>query len=296
FALGVDYTYRKFTDFWWNAAEKTRGAGDYYTAADYDCSHVLTGTTPNGASFSVPNCQLKAGIASPLYRVITTRPDYHQTYNGFDIYGTKRMSNHWMMRASLSFNDRKQHITGDRGKQDPTALLDPPANGIVQNNFGCSSCDGSIALDKSYGTHTNTYINARWQYNVNALFQLPYQISLGANLTGREGYPIPYYARNGGRRILIQDIDTNRLPTMTQFDLRLAKEVTFLGRYGINLALEGFNVFNKRTVLQRNNRIYRSITAGPTGNFTGTLNSPVNNAVDEVQSPRILRLSARFQF
>jgi len=295
FAVGLDYTYRKFTDFWWNAAEKTRGKGDYIGPADYDCSHNLTGTLPNGRAFSVPNCVLKSSVAVGG-RVITTRPDYYHTYSGLDLYGTKRMSNNWMLRASVSWNDRKQHITSDKGIQDPTHLLDPPAGGIVNNNFGCSSCDGSQAVDKSYGTHTDTYINAKWQYNVNALFQFPYQISVGANLTGREGYPTPYYARNGARRILIQDIDGTRLPTMTQFDLRLAKDVTFAGRFGVNFALEGFNMMNKRTILQRNNRIYRSISQGASGNFTGTLNTPVNDAVVEVQSPRIFRLSARVSF
>ncbi|MCU1350004.1 MAG: hypothetical protein JWO56_3034, partial [Acidobacteria bacterium] len=120
-SVGIDYSYRKFGNFWWNTFEKTQGAGDYVTAADFDCSGApLTGVTPGGKSFSVPNCSSKVPL---LYRVITTRPGYTQTYNGLDLYATKRMSNRWMMRGSFSWNDRKQHIKGSGSVDDPTNLL-----------------------------------------------------------------------------------------------------------------------------------------------------------------------------
>jgi len=283
-AIGADYSYRKFTDFWWQVHEKTQGQGDYLGPADFDCtspSTQLTGLLPNGKSVTVTNC--KQLTAAP-FTVITNRPDYYQTYNGFDIYATKRMSNHWMGRASFTWNDRKQHITSDRGIEDPTHLLQPPT--LIPNNFfGCSSCDGSIAVDKSYGTHTNTYINARWQYNLTGLVQFPWAIALGANLTGREGYPIPYYYRVGARRILMEDLGTTRNPHMMELDLRLAKDVK-VGPVGFELAAEGFNITNSRTVLQRNNRLYRSV---------GKVNAK-GNAIEEVMSPRIFRLAAKLFF
>jgi hypothetical protein len=218
--------------------------------------------------------------------VITNRPDYYQTYNGFDIYATKRMSNRWSGRASFTWNDRKQYITSNRGIEDPTHLLQGVAASIIPNNFfGCSSCDGSIAMDKSYGTHTNTWINARWQYNLSGLVQFPWAFTFGANLTGREGYPIPYYYRVGTRRILMEDLGTTRNPSMMELDLRLAKAVK-VGPVGLELAAEGFNITNSRTVLQRNNRIYRAL---------GKVNAP-GNAIDEVMSPRIFRLAAKLFF
>ncbi|MGZ8796832.1 MAG: hypothetical protein ACXW2F_05750, partial [Thermoanaerobaculia bacterium] len=218
------------------------------------------------------------------FSVVTTRPDYNQTYNGIDVFAMKRMSNRWMGRASFTWNDRKQHITGDAGIEDPTHLLQPP-NLIPNNWFGCTSCDGSIAVDKSYGTHTNTYINARWQYSLTGVAQLPWALSLGANLTGREGYPIPYYYRIGARRILIEDLGKTRVPNMMELDLRLAKDVSF-GPIKMGIAAEGFNITNNRTVLQRNNRIYRSLN---------TPNATADN-VEEIMSPRIFRLSAKLSF
>jgi hypothetical protein len=284
FSVGANYSYRKFTDFWWQVHEKHQGQGDYLGPADFDCtspSTHVTGTLPNGKSVTIVNC--KQLVAAP-FTVITNRPDYNQTYNGVDIYATKRMANHWSGRASFTWSDRKQHITSDRGNEDPTHLLQPP-NLIFNNFFGCSSCDGSIAVDKSYGTHTNTYINARWQYNLSGLVQFPWAITFGANLMGREGYPIPYYYRISGRRILMQDLGGTRNPNMMELDLRLAKDVK-VGPLGLELAAEGFNIINNRTVLQRNNRIYRSLN---TRNAKG-------NAIEEVMSPRIFRLAAKVFF
>ena len=283
-AVGADYSYRKFTDFWWQVHEKTQGAGDFLGPSDFDCtspSTQLTGFLPNGKSVTLTNCEQ---ITAAPFTVITNRPDYYQTYNGFDVFATKRMSNHWMGRASFSWNDRKQHITSDRGIEDPTQLLEPP-NLIPNNFFGCSSCDGAIAVDKSYGTHTNTYINARWQYSLSGLVQFPWALTFGGTLTGREGYPIPYYYRVGTRRILMEDLGTTRNPNMMELDLRLAKAVK-VGPVGLEVAAEGFNITNNRTILQRNNRIYRKL---------GTLNAP-GNAIDEVMSPRIFRLAAKLFF
>ncbi len=284
YAVGVDYSYRKFTDFWWQVHEKHQGQGDYLGPADFDCTSAatkVTGTLPNGQSVTITNC--KQLTAAP-FTVITNRPDYNQTYNGLDLYATKRMSNRWSGRANFTWNDRKQHITSNRGIEDPTHLLQPPT--LISNNFfGCTSCDGSIAVDKSYGTHTNTYINARWQYGLTGLVQLPWAFHLGASITGREGYPVPYYYRISGRRILMEDIGKTRNPNLMEIDLRLAKDVK-VGPVGLEVAMEGFNVNNNRTILQRNNRIYRSLNKR---------NGTANN-IDEVMSPRIFRLAAKLFF
>jgi hypothetical protein len=284
FSIGADYSYRKFTDFWWQVHEKHQGQGDYLGPADFDCTSAGThvfGVLPDGTPFTVINCRQ---LNPAPFTVITNRPDYHQTYNGFDIYATKRMSNRWSGKASFTWNDRKQHITGDRGIEDPTHLLQPP-NLIPNNWFGCTSCDGSIALDKSYGTHTNTYINARWQYSLTGLVQLPWQTTLGANLTGREGYPVPFYYRISGRRVLIEDLGSRRNPNMMELDMRLAKDFK-VGPVGLQIAAEGFNITNNRTVLQRNNRLYRSL---------GTPNA-AGNSIEEIMSPRIFRLAAKLSF
>jgi Carboxypeptidase regulatory-like domain len=283
-SVGADYTYRKFTDFWWNVHEKADGS--FVGPNDYDCSSTITAALPNGKSFTVPNCTLKSGV-NIVDTVVTNRPDYNQTYNGFDVFATKRMTNNWMMRASFSYNDRKQHV-GARGIEDPTPWLQPPSP-ITNNYFGCSSCDGAQVVDRSYGTHSDTYINAKWQYNLTGLYQFPWQISASANLTGRQGYPIPYYVRAGSKRILLDGVDPEREPNQMELDLRLAKDFSLMGRGGFQIAAEGFNITNNRPVLQRQPRLY-TLSRGKLSPF-GTANH-----ITEVQVPRIFRVSAKISF
>jgi hypothetical protein len=301
FSIGVDYTYRKFTDFWWNVHEKTRGSNNFYGPSDYKCVASTTAVTlPNGKSVTPQDCFVPGGTTS--FSVITNRPGYNQSYTGIDFYGTKRMSNHWMMRASFSYNDRTQHV-GSGAVEDPTLWLQPPSP-IANNYFGCTVCDGSIVVDRSYGTHSDTYINAKWQYNVTALYQFPWQIGLGANLTGRQGYPIPYYIRVGSKRILLSGVDGGREPDQLELDLRLAKDFTFLGHAGFTIAAEAFNILDNRPILQRQPRIYNGKLAqdpafpNDPSKQVFTITGPFGSAnrITEVQVPRVFRLSAKLTF
>jgi len=285
FTVGIDYSYRKFTNFAWSRHEKTPGSNDFYSPNDFVRVADLTGTLPNGSTFSIPNYALKDGVPSFAYTVITNRPGYSQRYNGLDAFATKRMSNHWMLRGNFSYNDRKQHIS-DSGIEDPSQLLLTSLG-----NFGCSSCNGSAVVDKSYGTHKETYINSKWSTALTSLVQLPFTSTLGVSVNARQGFPVPYYYRvnngdgQGSKNVLIDGVDGKRLPIEKELDLRLGKEVKF-GRFGVNVGLDMFNVTNERTVLQRQPRLYRKLN---------TRNGPGDNVL-ELQSPRIFRLATRVTF
>lgn len=289
-AVGADVTYRRFNNFWWVAYEKTAGSGDYYTSKDFARTTDLVGTLPNGQRFSVPNYRLTVPFSG--LAVVTTRPDYSQTYKGVDLYATKRMSHHWMLRAWLSYNDRTQQVSGN-GIFDPSHVLS-----TSNNDYGCTSCDGSIAVDQSYGTHTTTYINAKWASNLSARFELPWQLSFGANLAARQGYPVPYYYRVnnldglGNKNVLIDGVDGARTPAMYNLDLRVARDFR-VGAVTFSPAIELFNATNHRTLLSREPRLYRGIADRTTGQ--GLANGAANY-ITEFQSPRIVRLSGRISF
>ena len=42
---------------------------------------------------------LAPGVATPSFRVLTTRPDYTQKFSGLELTATKRLSHNWMMRG-----------------------------------------------------------------------------------------------------------------------------------------------------------------------------------------------------
>ena len=281
FSIGVNGTYRKFNDAIGLRAEKHRGQGDWYTSADY----VLTRTV---ASYQVPNggplftniqiYDIKPGVDSPVYYVFANTPDYSQKYTGLELSATKRMSNRWMLRGNFTWQDWTQDI-GDEAIVNPTH---------IRTATGCSSCDGDIVVQGAgtgSGAKGGIYINSRWAYNLTGAYQIPFiETSLGFNLTGREGYPIPYIYRyvgnEGPTAVLAGAIDDYRLPNVHNLDLRLAKDLRF-GPAGITLSADVFNVLNSNTELQRNVDILR--TSG-------------QHRITEVLSPRVFRLGARLTF
>jgi hypothetical protein len=287
FVVGATGTWRKLNDFIETRAEKTRGGNDFYTPADFQAPQNLTCTPsatvscgPIGA-YTVQYQRLRNDVPPPTYFVFTNAPDYSQTYTGLELSGTKRMSNRWMMRASVTLQDWKQQV-GDDYITDPTRQ---------RGGSGCSICDDSPVIEGSgtgSGAKGGVYINSEWAYNLTGAYQIPFiETSLGFNLTGRQGYPIPYIHRSpylaseqAYKYVLVPEDPTEyRHEDIHNLDLRLAKDFRF-GGVGTTFSVDIFNVMNEQPVLQRNTRL--GVAAG--------------NRITEIQSPRVFRLGARLTF
>src|SRR6185436_5566295 len=199
-------------------------------------------------------------------------------YKGAEFVATKRLSNRWMLRGNLSFNDWKESC-GD-AFPDPTKA------------FG--NCAGGQFAERSAGSGSfqNVFLSSRWSYNVTGLYQLPWDFSLGASLTGRQGYAAPFRIAKSETNassvnafdleVTPEDIGSTRFPNIYELDLRAAKDFRFFNRVGLTLSADLFNAPNQRTVLQRTTLI--------TGDFSTTGN------ITELQSPRVWRFGARFNF
>jgi hypothetical protein len=288
--LGLNYTHRKLDNFISNRAEKTPGSNNFYSAADYEVARMLTNPTGGSAevgTYNVPVYQLKAGVPTPTYFVLTNNPDYSQTYDGLELSLVKRMSSRWMMRGNFSWNDWVQNFSGNGSAAtgDPTRL---------RTGAGCSICDGEQVVQGSgtiSGAKGAVWINSKWAVNVAGVYQIPFvEANIGANFTMRQGYPVLYAhaatgLREGGtKNVLLDTVDAHRLPDPYSLDLRLAKDFR-LGGVGFELAVDAFNVTNEQTVLQRNADIARN-TARPAA----------ANRIRELQNPRVFRFGARFMF
>jgi hypothetical protein len=77
-------------------------------------------------------------------------------------------------------------------------------------------------------------------------------------------------------------IDDNRLGSLFNVDLRLAKNFNFGGGTNMTISVEGFNIFNSNTVI---NRVVNASAA--VGVF---------DRIEEIMAPRIFRIGARFGF
>jgi hypothetical protein len=255
-----------------------QGGFDPLTVDDYDCSTVLTGTFPDGTPYSEPVCDLNAsGLAKSdgVSTILTNRPDYEQRYNGVELTATKRLSNKWMMRGFVSFNDWTQHFDGTGGISNPT-------------NFqgGTAEQDGDIAVPSvGSGTKDGVWLGtSKWQANINGLYQLPWDMTISGNLYGRQGYGIPYIDRDTSvtysSDVQIGEITDVRYDDLWTFDMRLGKLIKLQGAT-VELSVELFNAFNENTILSVKPRV----------------DQPTNvNAITENLSPRIFRLGASITF
>src|SRR5439155_18710672 len=248
FTIGVNGTYRKLKDFIAFLPEKTQGASDFYTTADYTVVRHVKANLPDGTAYDVPVYGLKSGIAAPIYTVITNVPDYDQTYKGLELNATKRMSNRWMFRGNLSLNDWKQHV-GSGAIWDPTPQRGSPVFTApnVGTLSGCSTCDGGSVVQGSgngSGSKGGVYINSKWAFNMTGVYQIPViETSLGFNVTGRQGYAIPWVHRGstseGTKQVLVvPDTTTQRHKNPFEVDARLAKDIRFMSRVGLTLSVD----------------------------------------------------------
>ncbi|MEO8035032.1 MAG: carboxypeptidase regulatory-like domain-containing protein, partial [Acidobacteriota bacterium] len=300
FSVGATYTYRRYSDLLMARYEKTQGKGDYYTSADFVICNAAcqadngvaggTITDPRGNKETfpvVPYYVVRSGVAAPLYAVVTNRPDYKQTFNGLELTATKRLANNWMMRANVSYNDRKES-SGSGSYQDPTPRL---GAGI---DTGCiGNCNGQvIEQSRGSGDFGNAFLNSKWTFNVTGLYQLPWQVSLGASVSGRQGYvrlaraevttdAVPL----GTEEVILNQIGSLRFPNVLEMDFRVAKDFRFYNKLGLTISADLFNAPNKRTILQRQTLLANE------GDAAGDANN-----IREIQSPRAWRFGARFNF
>jgi len=303
FSIGVNASYRKYSDLLTQRFEKTQGAGDFYTRADYQLvGHTPTSFSSNNGlyTFTVPSREIfdvRPGVPAPIFAVLTNRPGYTREFKGIDLTATKRLSHKWMLRGNISFNDWTESC-GEEGTPDPTAAL--------------GNCPGGQFTERSAGSgsFSNVFISTRWSYNVTGLYQLPWDFSLGASLTGRQGYPNALRVNaadicssdltgspcsvdlSTNKSIVLEPIGDRRFPNIYELDLRAAKDFRFFNRVGVTLSADLFNVPNKRTVLQRGTNF--STVNDPT--VSPVIASNASGRISELQSPRVWRFGARFTF
>jgi len=307
FVVGINLTYRKQNGLEQEDLIITDASGvtRVSTRADYSVHHSTSATAlpcadgsglcpsvllPNGQRVAVTYYDLKPGITT-LHGLYLHNGDYETTFKGASLTFNKRLSNRWMMRGNFSYNDWYYNKAGDR--PDPNIQ---EAGGITDGNY---VRQGDVVLQGSgngSGSKAWVYVNSKWSFAVNGLYQIapdrPWGFNVAANVTGRQGYPVPLYdtvglstsTTGGTSQIQINKSDANRLDNIVDVDGRLEKEFTFQD-FGLTLGVDCFNLFNQSFVLQR---VARARSSYSLTNGVGFIN--------ETLSPRIFRFGARLSF
>jgi len=302
FVVGVNLTYRKYNDIL--GQNRLVFDGDAHAADNLDSvgrpgvrsDYVLEqhhGVLPNGQPYTLNYYELRDGVTT-RNGFLLYNTDRSQTFKGASIVFNKRLANHWSMRGNFSLQDWTWNAPA-QDNPDPTIT--------TQGLTGASIRNGDVVVQGSgtaSGSKAGVFINSKWSYALNGLYQIaperPWGFNVAGDLSGRQGYPLLYlerFSRNTvadgaglGTPILIQSTsDAQRYPDVSILNLRVEKEFT-VSDVGLTLGVDCFNVFNRSTILQRQGIIGCNNAACTSNNTTG-------NYVQEIVSPRIFRLGAR---
>ena len=290
FVVGLNLTWRNISDIHERAylvrdapgaAPRVAGPGDFAQTG------FQTATLPDGSVVTVPQYALTPEFTGGY---ALRNGDREQDYLGLSANFTKRLTNRWMLRGHFTYYDWEWDIPSNYffdlndlapGERPETGIDDDEDfdnNGVpVSEQSGGSGDKGDILL------------NSRWSFNVNGLYQVapdrPWGFNVAANISGREGYPLPYYLNNINpgdgiqRDLQVSRTGEDRNDNLYSLDLRLDKDFEF-GDWGLTLSIDAFNLLNEGTVLQRERNL-----GGSQPNF-----------VDETLSPRVFRLGLRLSF
>lgn len=256
-------------------------AGGLSPTVDPDGDGFINGTLPDGSAYNVPIYRLREGLdltGGSLY----TSGDRETDYLGISLTAEKRMSGRWSARGYLNWYDWTWKTGPEfRRYNDPTN--EDNASG---DPLELADDDGAVVAEQSGGSGNVTpFLNSRWAVGVSSIVRLPYDFNVSANLMAREGFPEPFFrtiTASDGRSIdvqLVRDVDQFRSDDVYLVDLGIDREFRFRD-LGVQLRLDGFNLLNEGTVLQRER------DAG-----TGRV-----NYVDQIVGPRIFRFGVKLRF
>ncbi len=290
-AAQVNYTYTRVSNLSGNLTFPTTPRvgvapginGNYAPGAGLAGSYTLNGTTTTySVPTYIPNAALVTAGGSGFLE--TNIPGYYTDNHGLEIAVTKRMSDKWMGRLSLAFNNAREHFDNVNGVYDtngnPTPTLTEPL------------VDGGAFAPQSAGNGQGAiYMNAKWQFNASGMYEAPYGIQLAANIFGRQGYPMPLFrpgstAALGGDsslNVLVSPaIDSVRYDNVWDTDMRVARDFK-ISALRIRGMFDVFNLFNANTVLVRNGNVTATGAAG-------------FNAIAQNVSPLIARIGVQIGF
>src|SRR3954466_2070465 len=186
-AVTMNYSYTRTTDLFGNFTGRiTPRVG--VSINDYAPGSGFTGTLLDGTPYSgapwIPN---PAKVAAGGNGFATTNiPGYSTDSSGLELSVNKRLTNRWMGRIAFSLNNAREHFDDAAGMYDTSGNPTPTLSEPLKNG-------GQYAPQSGGSGSGNVYINAKWQFNANAMYQAAWGIELSGNVFGRQGYPYPLF-------------------------------------------------------------------------------------------------------
>jgi hypothetical protein len=257
--------------------------------ADFAQTTVYNRNTVLG-NFTVPVFTFQ-GENNPTL-ILTNANDYKTSYNGIDLTLRKRMSNNFLASAGLTL--QRQKATYDGGDSLAFYIGDGGINGQVFpfDPTNLPFLDGEpYAFAPGGSGKSGVYPYSEWQLKFSGVYQFPWDISVGAFGRYQQGYPYVLIGSisdgslsnslgTSSHLFMVEPFASRRFENIFTLDLQFEKGFDF-GNYG-RLAVSA-NLFN----LTNSNEVIRRLR---------TVSSSALNRIDELISPRALRLGVRYSF
>ena len=296
--LGVDFTWRKYNEWWTNRRYYDTFGGRLLERSDYvEAPHNVptSYTTPDGDVLDLGEAAGKpwyvwgAGVKNVSQRYVTNTPsDYYDTYMGLNLRFHKRLSNRWMLNSSFTYQSQKT-------TWGATYPLDPSEQWALDGQpfaYAIGAASGKVSMP----------VFSRWMLKAQGLYQLPYDFNVSFTFNAREGHIIVQEIwlndddapnpQNTSLTMYTEKFGTNRMDTFWNLNLRVEKILRIGDTGRIYLMIDAFNVFNQ-SILNRQRTVNPGDLYLHDGSFSENTRSGEPN---EVLNPRVFRFGVRFQF
>ena len=216
-----------------NLIGKTR---PYATYTNVDWSY----TDRDGQSRTVSlQSQDNTGPVGNTVRIIN-QSLFKQEYTGLVLQANKRMSNNWMVLASLTVSKSSGMNAGSLSR-DPSEQQNSNTGNFGRDPNDFINADGVLTGDRPY------------MFKMQGAYNLPYGIQLSGDWQMLSGRPIFTAVRTprgllGQGRIYIFDVPRSeeviRAPALNLVDFRVQKDFSFGGHRKATIAVDLLNAFN----------------------------------------------------
>jgi len=242
-------------------------------------------------------------------------------YDAVEFTLNRRFANSWQVMTSYRWSRLRGNFEGfyrdDNGQSDPgiSSLYDFPTNDPTYTSIGgalgyqgpdprypadiryLGDANGILPLDRPH----QGKINGNYTFHNGLNLGLSYNISSGKPLTPLASNPnytndgeIPGGPRGSG----IQTIDgfKTRTPVQSLVDFQASYTLNVSGARRITLLADIFNLFDQHTTLDYDNYIDLAFGAPINPDFGTPTSNLFSGAPPQFQSPRQIRIGARFEF
>jgi hypothetical protein len=276
FAVGANYVWRRYGDFSWNDRPGISSA-DFapvtFTPAAAACP---AGATCPAITFYQPLFQ------NPTTLFETNIPGYTRNYNGVEVTGRKRMSNHWLMNTSFAYNSTIVNFGSFPGSQPSIAsatISEDPTNRSLRDGYQYDYLTGGSGIG-------NVYVNAKYLFKLSGMYQAPLGINVSAFYNARQGYPQEISVQTPSRAngvaqvdVLLNPVGDTRLPNYQNVDFHVDRAVK-VGTVRFVPSLDVFNVGNFNTIQAIRSR----------------QNAANANQIQAILAPRVVRFGIKFNW